>query len=114
MYEADWRSLIARVDRHQRRIVVSYLCKGMHARGERKGKPFHGFGRLEFQAPARPGELVGRGRGGFWDVNESRPELTTYKSVQLRRVTDEETIHDMTAGSERDAEQRAAKTAKDW
>jgi hypothetical protein len=53
-YVADWKSLIARIDKNKKKIL--YHWEGQSTILEIAHVTFHGFGVFEFDSPAAPGE----------------------------------------------------------
>ena len=111
---ADWNSKIARIDRDGQRLIISYFWTGEHVTRERAGIGFHGFGEMKFDSPLEPNERIERGTGGFWEVNESQPEQTRYKSIELRRINDPSVIEKMDKGSTASQGSRVRDVLQDW
>ncbi len=111
---ADWSSQLARINSEQQKIVIKYFWTGKHVTKELAHLSFHGFGRMEFDRPLATDERIERARGGFWEVNESQPDKTHYKSIELRRITEEETVRKMRNGSTREKESRVQDTLNAW
>jgi hypothetical protein len=63
---------------------------------------FHGFGEMEFEVPGEGSESIIRHQGRFWDVDETHPENTVVKAIQLRRIRDKRDILAMTSGKDKD------------
>ncbi len=108
----NWKSVIGRVDRDQRQIL--YHWKGFHTLPEGANFPYHGFGEMEFDKPVKKGGLINRGKGKFWDVDEARPENTTAKSIQLKRIMTPKPIAVMTGGKEKAIQSLVKKTLRTW
>jgi len=107
---AHWNSVVVRVLKDERKILY-------HWQGWYPATPmdrFHGFGELEFEGPTDPGVPIGRGHGKFWDINESHPEKTIVKPVELRRILDESDVAAMIAGSEKDRSAIVVKALNSW
>lgn len=94
---AYWRSEMARVDIGRRE--VHYHWTGWHP-DRSAHADFLGVGVLQFSsADAGLGsQPVIDGHGRFWDVDETRPDRTRVKPVELRRIADEATAHCMAHG----------------
>jgi hypothetical protein len=75
---------------------------------------FHGFGTMEFTVSRQAGQPVSRGKGEFWDVDETRPEKTVMKSIQLHRIDDQDDIRKMTDGKEKEYRAVVVRTLDDW
>lgn len=95
---AHWQTQMARVDVGQR--TIRYHFTGWNV-GAASHVNFHGLGEMQFSsagAASDSGHAV-EGFGRFWDVNESRPERTRVKPVELRRIGDRAVWQTMTRGS---------------
>jgi Predicted nucleotide-binding protein containing TIR-like domain len=90
---AHWSGFAVELVPERRRIV--YRWTGTHT--ETAHTQFHGIGEVEFDPPAA-GQPAQRGHGRFWDVDESRPENTRSKAVELQRETDPEVVARMLQG----------------
>jgi hypothetical protein len=75
---------------------------------------FHGFADKEFEGSAEASEPLMRGQGRFWDVDEARPEKTSVKSVDLRRIVDKNVVTTITDGKDRDVRALIIKTLDEW
>ncbi len=109
---AHWRGQVVELHADARRLV--YRWSGTHP--DTPQTQFHGIGELEFEAPgdSQRGQPAQRGWGRFWDVDESRPENTQSKAVELRRETDASVVARMRDGR---ASERAALSVlihRDW
>lgn len=109
---AHWRGQVVELHADTRRLV--YRWSGTHP--DAPQTQFHGIGELEFEAPSNspPGQPAQRGWGRFWDVDESRPENTQSRAVELRRETDARVVARMRDGR---ASERAALSVRihsDW
>lgn len=111
---AKWDSVIARVEKATNKIVVSYLWKGLHSDPEIANLQFHGFGAFEFEESAAAGEMIRRGGGRFWDVNEAHPEKTVLKPVRLRRILDKDHVRAMTEGKDSEIQELVRTTVDEW
>lgn len=96
---AKWKSVMARVDQNEKKLL--YHWSGWYPSPDLSNVPFHGFGEMEFDKPLKPGDVVNRGVGKFWNVDEAHPENTVVQPVQLRRVQDDSDISTMTSGNEK-------------
>ena len=112
LHAANWRSVIARVDQDENKLL--YHWTGWHPRPDLANVPFHGFGEMEFDKPLKPGDIVDRGEGKFWNVDEAHPENTVVKPVQLRRVQGESAISTMTSGNEKAVRSLIKRTVLEW
>jgi hypothetical protein len=101
---AHWAGFAVELVPDKRRIV--YRWTGTHP--GRPNTQFHGIGEMEFDPPAAEGQPAMRAYGRFWDVDESRPENTTSKAVELQREHDATVVAQMQQG--RAAERRALST----
>ena len=110
---AKWDSVIARVEKERNKIVISYLWKGLHTDPRIANLQFHGFGIFEFDEPGA-GEMVSRGGGRFWDVDEAHPEKTILKPMKLRRVLNNDDIRKMTSGSDSEIQKLVKTTISEW
>lgn len=112
LHVANWKSVIARVD--QAEYKLRYHWTGWHPSPDLANIPFHGFGEMEFDKPLKAGDLVDRGGGKFWNVDEVHPENTIVKPIKLRRVQDDSAISTMTSGNERAVRSLIKRTLLDW
>jgi hypothetical protein len=96
-HRANWRSAAARLQDDA--IVYVRECQRLDAKTTAW---LPGLGEITFEDS---GEVVDRGDGKFWESDESHPEDTVIKFVELRRTTDEGHTLTMRKGSE--AEKRA-------
>lgn len=111
-HAANWKSVIARVDQDENKLL--YHWRGWHSRPDIANVPFHGFGEIEFDKPLKPHEIVNRGGGKFWNVDEAHPESTIVKPTQLRRVRNDSVISTMTSGNEKAVRSLIKKTLLEW
>ena len=95
---AEWKSAAARLQEQD--ITYVRLCR--HHSLDTKPKWLPGLGEINFSLAASPGGRIDQGTGRFWEGDESHPEETILKSVELRRVRDENHKSVMEDGSERD------------
>ena len=112
LHAANWKSVIARIDQDENKLL--YHWRGWRSRPDIVNVPFHGFGEMEFDKPLKPGDVVNRGGGKFWDVDEAHPENTIVKPIQLRRVQDESAISTMTSGKEKAVRSLIKRTLLEW
>lgn len=109
---AKWKSVLTRIDQDENRLL--YNWGGWHSRPEIANVQFHGFGEMEFDKPFKPGAMVNRGRGKFWNVDEAHPENTIVKPIQLRRVEGDSAISTMSNGKEKAVRSLIRKTLLEW
>lgn len=83
-HSATWWSEMTRCYPSDRRIA--YLWRGKHPTSNDANKGFHGFGTMQFSSNAGSPDLLQRGGGDFWDVDEYQPDKTVIKSIELRRA----------------------------
>ncbi|MFC1560725.1 esterase/lipase family protein [Pseudomonadota bacterium] len=102
LHISNWNSVIAGVEKVKDQIIVNYHWEGRHIKGKNSGLKFSGFGRMKFQLSNESIDRIDKGTGEFWDVNESHLEQTAYKSIELRRAVDSDTIFKMENGSEKE------------
>lgn len=110
---ARWKSVTTRYFREENKVV--YLWQGSYpssTEASPQGR-FHGYGEFEFEVPVKSSEPISRGHGKFWNVDESHPERTLIKVVQLRRVPDKD-ISMMTCGKQKEIKRLVARTFRDW
>jgi hypothetical protein len=110
---ANWKSVTTRYFRDEGKVV--YLWQGWYPSSADASPQdrFHGFGEFEFEVPAKAGEPISRGQGKFWDVDETHPERTLVKVVQLRRVLDKD-VATMSSGKQKEIRGLVARTFRDW
>jgi hypothetical protein len=109
---ANWKSVLARVDREQNRLM--YFWQGSHIVGETANVRFHGLGEIDFDKPLGAGRAIVQGEGRFWDVDEAHPENTVMKPTQVRRIADKRSASTMTEGSEKAIRTLVKKTLATW
>jgi hypothetical protein len=112
LHAANWKSVIARVDQDENKL--SYHWRGWLSRSDLVNVPFHGFGEMEFDKPLKLGDVVNRGGGKFWHVDEVHPENTIVKPTQLRRIQADSAISTMTSGNERAVRSLIKRTLLEW
>jgi hypothetical protein len=109
---------VSRLERFGRYSIdlrkAAILRSGWHPRPDIANVPFHGFGEIEFEKPLKPGNVVNRGGGKFWNVDEAHPENTIVKPIQLRRVEDDSAITTMTSGKEKAVRSLIKRTLLGW
>lgn len=110
---ARWKSVTTRYFREENKVV--YLWQGSYPSSTEASPQdrFHGYGEFEFEVPAKSSEPISRGHGKFWNVDESHPERTLIKVVQLRRVLDRD-IATMTNGKQKEVRDLVTRTFCDW
>lgn len=111
-HAANWKSVITRVDPEEEKLL--YHWKGWHSRPDIANVAFHGFGEMEFDKPLAPGDVVTRGTGKFWNVDEAHPQNTVVKPIQLHRVRGDSAIATMTGGNEKAVRSLVKKTLLEW
>lgn len=111
-HAANWKSAITRVDAEACRLL--YHWKGWHSRPDIANVAFHGFGEMEFDRPLVPGDVVARGTGRFWNVDEAHPEKTVVKPIRLHRVENDGAVAVMTGGSEKAVRSLVRQTLHRW
>jgi hypothetical protein len=94
---AYWKSEMVRLYSSERRIT--YLWEGTHSDVGLAHLKFHGYGKMEFDAPHSQTATLLRGKGVFWDVDEFRPECTVARAVEVRRLSGPADDAVMTSGS---------------
>jgi hypothetical protein len=105
---------MARVDRIDNKIVIRYVWEGRHAKATLANIKFHGYGEIEFAEPAEAGAMLVRGGGRFWNVDESSPEKTIIKPIEVRRVWEKEIIDDMNGFSKGRKKARVEKALEEF
>lgn len=107
---SHWSGVVMRILREERKIL--YHWQGWYPNSPQDR--FHGFGEFEFELPAATAEVPTRGRGRFWDVDETRPGNTIIKSAQLRRVRDAVELAAMTDGRDRNLQPMIVTRLRAW
>jgi hypothetical protein len=69
---------------------------------------------MDFEGSAESGEMINRGQGKFWDVDQAQPERTVVKPVELRRILDKDEVSTMSTGNERAVQSLIKKTLREW
>jgi hypothetical protein len=111
-HAANWKSVIVRIDQDENKLL--YHWRGWYLSPEIANVPFHGFGEMEFDKPLTPGDVVNRGGGKFWNVDEAHPENTIVKPIQLRCVQGDSAISTMTSGNEKAVRSLIKRTLLEW
>ena len=109
--DAHWKSIVTRVLKDEKKIY--YLRQCWHPSSP-NASWFHGFGEMDFEGSDEPSELINRGQGKFWDVDQAQPERTVVKSVELRRIVDKNEVSTMSTGKEKDVRSLVEKTLREW
>lgn len=110
---AKWKSVMAHID--QNRSKLQYHWEGWHTSPGFANLSFHGYGEIEFDRPLKPGDLVNRGSGKFWDIDEACPERTKVKPIQLHRIPkNSKIISTITTGKEMAIKSLIKKTFIEW
>jgi hypothetical protein len=107
---ARWNSVVVRIQTTEKKIL--YAWQGWYP--ATPNDRFHGFAEKEFDGSALPMEPLMRGHGKFWDVNEAHPEKTSVRSVELRRIVDNNVVRTITDGKEKDVRALIVKTLDEW
>lgn len=89
---ANWRSAAARLD--GKKIVYVRECQRLDAKTTAW---LPGLGELDFDDSA---DVIEQGEGKFWESDESRPEESVIKLVQLKRNVDDSRALTMRKGTE--------------
>ena len=109
--DAHWQSIVTRVVKDEKKIY--YLRKCWHPSRPNKSW-FHGFGEIDFEGSAESSEVIDRGGGRFWDVDQAQPEKTVVKPVDLRRVLEKNDVSTMNFGNEKEIRALIKKTLRKW
>lgn len=109
---AKWKSEMARLYPSDRKVV--YLWRGRHPLPGYANFDFHGYGTMEFEQPDEASRMFTQGSGEFWDVDESHPQNTVIKSIELHRVQEEEHKKIMARGTAKKKSALALKVIKNW
>ncbi len=110
-YCAEWHSEMCRLFPSDRRIT--YLWQGNHPKKEEARFKFHGYGTVDFKPSEDSSSLI-CGSGSFWDVDETHPEKTVFKPVELRRIQDGVHKKIMVSGSTEEKQVLAQQIMRDW
>lgn len=105
---ARWRSAAAEIRPSEKAILYSW--QGWHPISS-PGEPYAGFGTFEFEGTT---STLSRGMGRFADIHVARVENTTWKSVELRRLTTKRDIQTMTRGGDRAKKALIERTLSKW
>ena len=109
---ANWKSLIGRIDLDENKIL--YHWQGWYTAPELANISFSGFGEMEFDKPRNVMDIFIRGVGKFWDLDESHPEKTIIKPIQIHRIEDENIVSTMQEGNEKEIKLILKKTLNEW
>jgi hypothetical protein len=93
------------------RILIKYFWKGEHIK-KKNAPEFLGFGKMRFECSASHDPAMD-GRGDFWEINESRPEATCRKAVEMLRVKSEDS-QKMVEKKKSDHTAVVLETLRDW
>ena len=104
---ANWSSQMTRVYPEEQK--ATYLWKG----DKRSQAQFHGFGTITFST-GTDSERFDCGNGHFWDVDESKPENTVYKAIELRRILDSEDLRILDSRSASDTAALVVRVLENW
>lgn len=108
---AIWGSEVTGLDEKNRRIL--YAWTGRATQPDKANLQFNGFGRMDFDPPAKNG-LSQRGGGLFWNVEEAHPEKTIAKPMELHRISDQKALSVLADGSQEEQGALAKKTIAEW
>jgi hypothetical protein len=106
VHVANWRSAAARLERE--RIVYVRECQRLDAKTTAW---LAGLAEVTFNDSS---DVIDQGDGKFWESDESRPEDTVIKFVELRRNRDEIEALTMRKESEGDRQALVRKTLGIW
>lgn len=106
VHVATWRSAAVRLE--DRRVVYVRECRRLDAKTTAW---LPGLGEIDFVAS---NDVIDQGDGKFWESDESHPEDTVIKVVELRRTRDETHALTMLKGSEEERKELVIKTLGDW
>jgi hypothetical protein len=110
---ATWESEMTRLYPTDRKIT--YVWHGKRPFQDTAHFDFHGYGTMEFLPPSEGSSTqLTRGRGDFWDVDESQPGKTVFKSIELHRVLDKQHRKIMTSGSDKEKPDLVMKVIETW
>ena len=101
---ALWNSAVTRVLTDKRKILYVRRCS--HP-GSPNTSWLHGYGEMNFR---RSAEIIDRGEGIFWDIDQAHPERTAIRGVALHRVVDKNEMFVMSRGNEKDVQSLVIKT----
>jgi predicted nucleotide-binding protein with TIR-like domain len=105
-HRASWRSAAARLE--DNKIVYVRECR---RRDAKTTAWLPGLGEVAFYDSRG---LIDQGDGKFWESDESRPEDTVVKIVELRRNRADSSAFTMWEGSEAERRALVLKTLADW
>lgn len=110
---AKWNSVMTRIDQNESKL--QYHWEGWHTSPSSANRSFHGYGEIKFDKSLNPGDLVNRGSGKFWDIDETDPEKTKAKTMLLKRIPmDSNVISTITEGNEKKVKSIIKKTLLKW
>lgn len=89
-----WSSAMVRTD--PLRGLLEYLWVGEHCMD---ADTRHGYGQMSFSETAAAGAPFERGKGHYWDVDETQPANTCKRALQLRRVATAHELKTMRSGT---------------
>lgn len=102
---ANWRSAAARIGK---KIIYVRECQRLDAKTTAW---LPGLGEVTFDDSS---DVIDQGEGKFWESDESHPEDTVIKFVQLRRTRDESHALTMRTGSEGERQALVQETLGIW
>jgi hypothetical protein len=105
-HRANWRSAAARLE--GKKIVYVRECQRLDAKTTAW---LPGLGEVTFDDSS---DVIDQGDGKFWESDESRPEDTVIKFVELRRNLADSDAFTMRKGSEGERQALVRRTLGDW
>jgi hypothetical protein len=114
---AEWHSILGSFAEDEKRdLVLRYHWVGeiFLANGKAKNPEYHGFGQVTFSQPANPLAQIREGVGFYWNVNESHPEKTNYKVIELKRIADAAVVRIMKDGKRHEKAALTAAVLEKW
>jgi hypothetical protein len=105
-HRANWRSAAASLD--GQKVLYLRECQRLDAKNF-LWRP--GLGEVDFVVS---GDVINRGDGKFWESDESNPEDTVIKIVELQRNLDESHAATMQEGSERERQGLVLERLASW
>ena len=105
-----WKSELSRATIHEKKL--QYHWKGWLPAAPQDSR--HGFGEIVFDGAAQSTEVMSSGQGRFWDINESHPDETAIRSIELRRAREERVKTIMAKGKQREIGALVRKTLRTW
>jgi hypothetical protein len=108
---SNWGSTVARVSLSD--MKISYLWEGWYLQGKPNSR-FHGLSEIEFERAGEFGLSIVRGRGKFWEVDETHPERTGVQAVELRRAVESRDVLTMSTGNEKEMRSVVLRVLCDW